>query len=107
MRRVLTVLACTGVLVFAGAGTALARGPHHGPPVHYGYVPQRAAWNAGYRGGFGPHCGPPRTFAAYPAYPGYSGYPGYPVYGGPVYGSSYPQLGFGISGRNFSFFVAR
>lgn len=98
MRRQLTVLACLGVLVFAGAGTALAAGPHYGPrhrpPVarhgYYGRSAYRAPWNTGFRGDY---CAPRRRVAAYPAYP--------------VYPQAYvprSQLGFGLAGRNFSFF---
>ena len=101
MRRVWAILVCTGILAFAGAGTAQAHGPQWGPRGFYGYGPPRAAWNVGYRGGFGGPCGAPRAVVAYP------GYPAYPVYGGPVYGPAYPQLGFGVAGRNFSFFVGR
>jgi hypothetical protein len=100
MRRSLTILACLGVLAFAGASTALARGPHHSPPPRravysYGYGAYRAPWNAGYRGGYGSYCGRPRTVA----------YPVYPAYAGPVYGPAYPQVGFGVAGRNFSFWL--
>jgi len=96
MRRILMVSACLGVLACAGATTALARGPQHRPPaVRYGNahhgVPR---YNAYYRGGHGPYCAPRRRAVAYP------------VYTAPVY-TSYPQLGFGIAGRNFSFWLQR
>jgi hypothetical protein len=99
MRRALTILTCLGILVFAGVSTALARGPYNGPPrgPAYGYNrgAYRAPWNAGYRGSY---CVPRRTVAAYPAYPAYAG---------PVYAPTYPQVGFGIAGRNFSFWLAQ
>ncbi len=101
MRRILLVSACLGILVFAGAGTALARGPYHRPPAvhhghHYGHGrgSYAALWQSGYRGGYRPYCAPHRRVAAYPAYRG------------PVYGA-YPQLGFGVAGRNFSFWLQR
>lgn len=103
MRRSLMILACLGVLVFAGAGTALARGPHQGPPVFnhghgHGHGAYSAPWNTGYRGGQQAYCAPGRRVAAYPAYP---------VYSAPAYGLAYPQLGFGVAGRNFSFWLTR
>ncbi|MEX0678484.1 MAG: hypothetical protein WD063_15495 [Pirellulales bacterium] len=101
MRRGLVVLACLGVLVFAGAGTALARGPHHRPPgVHhdhgygYGHGYRGAPWYTGYHSSFGAHCAPRPRVVVYPAYPVYE----------PVY-TPYSQLGFGIAGRNFSFWL--
>ena len=98
MRRILLISACLGVLVFAGATTALARAPHHRPPaVHYGHGHHGVSWYAGYRGGHGPYYAPHRRVAAYPVYP---------LYGAPVY-TPYPQLGFGFGGRNFSFWVHR
>jgi hypothetical protein len=96
MRRSLTVLACLGVLIFAGVSTALAHGPQRGPAysrTQYGYGGYRAPWNAGYRGGHGSYCGPRHAV----------GYPVYPTYAAPIYGPAYPQTGFGIAGRNFSF----
>jgi hypothetical protein len=107
MRRLLLVSACLTVLALGGATTALANGPHHGygPPVaRYGY-PHRGGswgggwgggWNSGYRGGYAPYCHSGRRVAAYPAYPAYPAAP---------FGYRSPQLGFGIAGRNFSFFL--
>jgi hypothetical protein len=91
------VSACLGVLFIAGTSTALARGPHHRPPaVRHGYDhgPRGGSWQSGYRGGYQPYCAPRRRVAAYPVYPA------------PVYGVS-PQLGFGLAGRNFSFWLQR
>lgn len=106
MRRILLISACLGVLVFAGATTALARGPHHRPPaVHYGHGHHGyghghhgVSWyNTYYHGGHGPYWASHRRVVAYPAYP---------LYGAPIH-TPYPQLGFGIGGRNFSFWVHR
>ncbi len=99
MRRILLISACLGVLVFAGATTAQARAPHYRPPaVHYGHGHHGVArYNTYYRGGHGPYCAPRGRVAAYPAYS---------RYGAPVY-SPYRQSGFGIAGRNFSFWLQR
>jgi hypothetical protein len=97
MRRILLVSACLGILFFAGTGTALARGPNHRPPaVHHGHDrgPHGGLWQSGYRGVYQPYCAPRRRVAAFPAY------------SAPIYGV-YPQLGFGVAGPNFSFWVQR
>jgi hypothetical protein len=39
--------------------------------------------------------------AAYPVYPAYPAYPA------TAFGFNYPQLGFGVAGRNFSFWLQR
>jgi hypothetical protein len=92
-------------LVFGGAATALAHGPQYRPQAArggfggyggYGNAPY-GGWYTKYRGSYGPQCVPGRV-AAYPAYPAYAA---------PAYGLGYPQLGFGVAGRNFSFFLQR
>lgn len=108
MRRKITVLACLTALAFAGAGTALAGGPRHrGPqyrPPAVGHGPHhRAPWNTGYRGGNrgpkGPYCPPPAPVCRPKV-----GVVAYPPYAQPVY-PAYPQVGFGIAARNFSFWL--
>lgn len=103
MRRLFLVSACLGILAVGGASTALAAGPHrgHGPPVvRHGYPPRGGSWHTGYRG-HQPHCLPGRRVAAYPVYPAYPAYPA------TAFGFNYPQLGFGVAGRNFSFWLQR
>lgn len=100
MRRKLTVLACLAVLVFASA-PALARGPHHGGGHYRGPAPRHGYHGGGWNGGWNdrgfcgtpprPYCPPKPCVTAYPAYA-----PAYPAY---------PQFGFGIAGRNFSFWA--
>jgi hypothetical protein len=103
MRRILLVSACLGALVFGGASAALANGPHHGPPTArggYGNFHSNSpygGWYTKYRGSYGPQCVPGRVAA----------YPVYPSYGVPSYGQIAPQLGFGVAGRNFSFWLQR
>ncbi len=96
MRRAIAVVACLTVLIFAGASTALARGPHHGGsgfgPGHHHHQGQR--WNNYYRRGVGPVYWPRYPITTYPVYP-------YQTYQYP-YVPTYPQLGFGLGGRNFS-----
>jgi hypothetical protein len=98
MRRAIAVAACLTVLMFVGASSALAKGPHHGGnrgPGHghrdHHHVQRRNQHN--YRGpNFGPQfCGPRPYAAAYPVYPVYPVAP------------AYPRLGFGLGGNNFSF----
>jgi hypothetical protein len=102
MRRILLVTACLGILFFAGTTTALAKGPHHGGYARHGHGHHHrhgdGRWSAGYRGGYGRHCGP-RGVAYYPAYPAY------PAYAAPYYGSGYSNFGFGVAGRNFSLWL--
>ncbi len=103
MRRTIAVMACLTILMFAGASSALARGPHHGGPGwnhgrhpghHHHHHGQR--WNNNFRGpNFGPQFYGPRPYVA--AYPVYPVYPMYPV------APAYPRLGFGLGGSNFSF----
>jgi hypothetical protein len=98
MRRLLVISVCLTVLALGGARTALAKGPHHGhgpPVVRHGYPHRGGSWHTGYRG-YTPYCHTRPHVAAYPAYP---------VYPRPGFGYGYPQLGFGIAGRNFSFWL--
>ena len=98
MRRVIAIAACLTVLMFAGASTALAGGPHHGGwgrgHGHHRHGHHGPRVNSFYRAPIvSPYCGIRPRVAAYPVCP----VPAYPVI------PTYPQLGFGIGGRNFSF----
>ncbi len=93
MRRILLTLVGLAMVLGMG-GTALAGGPHGHGHHHHGYYGR-----PGYYGYYRPFYSPPVVVArpVVPAYP----YP-YPV---PAYGYPYqPNLGFGVAGRNFSFF---
>lgn len=108
MRRVLLLgVVCLGMLV-GGAGSALAGGPHGGHGHHghgYGHGHGHGHGYGGYPGGVGfysyyrPYYRP--MVVAPPVYPyPYACAPAYPAY--PAYAA--PSLGFGVGGRNFSFF---